>query len=178
MKLRDAEDILREWDKSGRYVFLKSDLLKLFNEPSAHTVNQTIARLVKTGILIHAAHGVYIYAYSRHLDSNTLARIALALRRGHYVFESLESALSQWGDISQIPIDRITCMTTGRSGEYVTPFGTIEFTHTERSAQDIIANIVKRPGNPLPIATREFARANLKRVGRNMNMLQKGDERG
>lgn len=178
MKLRDAEGILRDWDKTGHYVFLKSDLFKLFNEPSAHTANQTIARLVKAGILTHAAHGVYVYAHSRHLDSNTLARIALALRRGHYVFESLESALSQWGDISQIPIDRITCMTTGRSGEYVTPFGTIEFTHTERSAQDIIANIVNRPDNPLPIATREFARANLKRVGRNMNMLQKGDEHG
>ncbi len=41
----------------------------------------------------------------------------------------LESALSEYGVISQIPIDRLTIMTTGRKGHYKTPYGTIEFTH-------------------------------------------------
>lgn len=38
--------------------------------------------------------------------------------RGEYNYISLESALSEYGIISQIPIDRLTIMTTGRKGEY------------------------------------------------------------
>ncbi|MDV7106381.1 hypothetical protein R3X26_18525 [Vibrio sp. TH_r3] len=32
--------------------------------------------------------------------------------------------LSDFGVISQIPVDRLTVMTTGRSGEFKTPLGT------------------------------------------------------
>ncbi|WP_422139500.1 hypothetical protein [Endozoicomonas sp. ALC020] len=64
--------------------------------------------------------------------------IAIALRRGDYNYISLESALSEYGAISQIPVDRLTIMTTGRKGEYKTPFGVLEFTHTRRSVADIL----------------------------------------
>lgn len=175
MRAVEAEDILRRQDRSGRNAFTKADLAKLFGEASSNTTDQTIRRLTKNGVLVHAAHNVYVYAHSNHLDASTLPRIALILRKGRYVYESLESALSQWGDISQIPPDRITCMTTGRSGEYITPYGTIEFTHTDRSPLEIAANIITRPDNPLPIATREFARTNLRRVGRNVDMLKEED---
>ena len=54
------------------------------------------------------------------------------MRRGEYSYISLETMLSEYGAISQVPIDRLTVMTTGRKGEYETPFGVIEFTHTKR----------------------------------------------
>lgn len=170
MKITQAENILRRWDDSGKYIFTKTDLRKIFNE-SPNTLTATLNRLVVSGVLIKAAHNLYIYAYSKNIGATTLEDIALNLRRGDYVFESLESALSQWGLISQIPIDRITCMTTGRSGEYTTPFGTVEFTHTNKPAGVILDNIVKRPGHSLPIATKDFALKNLKRVGRNLDMV-------
>ncbi|PHM28446.1 hypothetical protein [Xenorhabdus budapestensis] len=71
----------------------------------------------------------------------TAKDLAKAMRRGEYNYVSLESALSEYGAISQIPIDRLTVMTTGRKGTYKTPFGIIEFTHTKRSAPNIICNI-------------------------------------
>ena len=171
MRIIEAENELRHWDDSGKYIFTKSDLRKILNE-SPNTLTATIKRLITAGILTKVAHNLYMYSHSKRIGATTLEDIALNLRRGDYVFESLESALSQWGLISQVPLDRITCMTTGRSGEYTTPFGTIEFTHTSNPTQIILDNTIMRPGHPLPIATKSFAIRNLKRVGRNLNMIE------
>ncbi|MEG0418713.1 MAG: hypothetical protein RSB04_12660 [Gordonibacter sp.] len=171
MKSNETHQLLSHWDRKGRYVYTKADLAKLINDPSDNTLSETLRRLVANGTLVRAARGVYVYANSRHLGSSTIEDVALALRRGEYVFESLESALSLWGDISQIPLDRITLMTTGRKGEYRTPFGVIEFTHTQSSPATILDNTVQRPDHPIPLATKEFARANLKQVRRNLSLL-------
>ena len=72
--------------------------------------------------------------------------------------------------ISQIPIDRLTIVTTGRKGEYKTPFGTIEFTHTKRTVSDII-NQIHNIGRPLRFASKHAALRDLKRVGRNMHLV-------
>jgi len=174
MKQNEALKILCHWDRKGRYVFLKRDFAILFNE-HGKKLDKTLERLAKSGILERVAHGVYLYSASAHIGAYTLDEIALALRRGEYVFESLESALSQWGRISQIPIDRITYMTTGRSGEFVTPFGVAEFSHTEANWIEINGNTVRRPNRRIPIATEEYALKNLRRVGRNYDLVLEMD---
>ena len=83
---------------------------------------------------------------------------------------SLESTLSEYGAISQIPLDRLTIMTTGRKGEYKTPFGTIEFTHTKRSPNEIL-NHTEAIGRPLRLANKNTAYRDLKRVGRNTHLV-------
>ena len=82
--------------------------------------------------------------------THTLENVAKAMRRGEYNYVSLESALSEYGVISQIPM-RLTVMTTGRKGEVNTPFGTIEFTHTSRPIHDILDDI-HDIGRPLRLA--------------------------
>ncbi|MCA2486583.1 hypothetical protein LAZ45_26780, partial [Vibrio alginolyticus] len=72
--------------------------------------------------------------------------------------------------ISQVMIDRITIMTTGRKGEFKTPYGVIEFTHTKRDAIDIINNTITSD-RPLRIAKKEAAIRDLKRVGRNTHLI-------
>jgi len=111
-----------------------------------------------------------VYALARSMDSHTVERIAVALRRGEYNYISLESALSEYGAISQIPVDRLTVMTTGRKGLYRTPWGTIEFTHTKRATSNIIASICN-VGRPLRLATPMAAWRDLKRVGRNTHLV-------
>jgi len=172
MKQAKAIKILNRWDKQGRYVFRKSDLVYVFDE-QGRSLDSTLMQLVKNGVLDRVAHGVYLYAFSRNIGSETLGYIARNLRRGDYTFESLESALSQYGIISQIPIDRITLMTTGRSGEYRTPYGVIEFTHTKAKLEDIVANTIERESNPLPIANKHYAFKNLQSVGRNLTLVDK-----
>lgn len=158
-------------DKAGRYVFTYRDLVKVFPEDNARTLQAGLKRLVQQGILLNAAKGIYLYALSRHRGSNTLEQIAKTIRRGEYNYISLESALSEYGAISQIPIDRLTVMTTGRKGEYKTPFGTIEFTHTKRPVVDIINNRFD-VGRPLKLAGKATAYRDLKRVGRNTHLVE------
>jgi hypothetical protein len=107
---------------------------------------------------------------SQHRGKDTLELIARTLRRGAYNYVSLESALSEWGAISQIPVGRLTVMTTGRKGEYKTPYGVIEFTHTKRPLTEVLASGVER-GRPLRIASKQAALRDLKRVGRNTHLL-------
>ena len=98
----------------------------------------------------------------------------MAFRRGCYNYTSLESALSEYGAISQILIDRITVMTTGRKAEITTPYGTIEFTHTNRKASDILRGTIDFD-RPLRFATAATAYRDLKRVGRNLHMVSEND---
>ncbi len=170
MKQIEATRTLDSWDKKGRSVFRKRDLSLIFGE-NGKTLDQTLARLMESGILQRVAHGIYLYSFSKHVGPMTIEHIARNLRRGELTFESLESALSQYGVISQIPLDRITLMTTGRSGEYRTPYGTIEFTHTKADAGTIRANIIDREDHPLPIANKQYAYANLRAVGRNLALV-------
>jgi len=171
MRQSQALPTLREWDKRGRYVFQRAALAKLFAGDSEKTFSEGLNRLVKSGLLVRAARGVYVNPHAHSLDSRTIERIAQALRPGEYSYVSLESMLSEYGEISQIPIDRLTVMTTGRKGVYRTPYGTIEFTHTARPVAEILGNIKQVEGRPLRIASREVAWRDLKRVGRNVGMV-------
>jgi hypothetical protein len=67
-------------------------------------------------------------------------------------------------------------MTTGRSGIYKTPYGVIEFVHTKRSVADLLNSMRKIDKRPLRIATKDAAIRDLKRVGRNVHLLEQGDE--
>lgn len=165
---------LNHWDAQGRFVFTRADLAKIFHEDSPRAFKAGLQRLVTDGILLRPVRGVYLYALSRSGSSDTIEHIARALRRGEYNYVSLESALSEYGAISQIPVDRLTVMTTGRKGEYPTPFGTIEFTHTKRGPTDILAGI-RDVGRPLKLATPAIAWRDLKRVGRNTHLVNEQD---
>ncbi len=174
MNTLKAIHILDAWDNKDRYVYTKRDLSKILSE-TGDLLAQTLRRLVDQDILQRVARGAYIYARSRQISGYTIEEIAQALRRGEYNFLSLESILSEYGRISQIMIDRITVVTTGRSGEYETPYGVIEFTHTKADPQEILANTLWRKPHPLPIATEDYALRGLRKSRRNLGMLTEED---
>ncbi len=173
MDKQTALRVLTTWDELGRYVFTLRDLSKLFPGDGAKTLREGLGRMVKCGLLQRAGRGIYVFPLARSLDSHTIERIATALRRGEYNYISLESALSEYGFISQIPIDRLTVMTTGRKGLHNTPWGNIEFTHTKRPVHDILENI-RDIGRPLRLAKPLTAWRDLKRVGRNTHLVDRG----
>lgn len=170
MDRQTAIKVLSDWDSKGRYVYTLHDFAKLFPDDKPKTLQEGVNRLVRSGLLKRACRGVYVYSLARSFDSFTIERITQALRRGAYNYISLESALSEYGAISQIPIDRLTVMTTGRLGTYHTPWGTVEFTHTKRAASDIVARTHKTE-RPLRMATVQTAWRDLKRVGRNTQLV-------
>lgn len=125
---------------------------------------------MKAGVLQRISRGLFIFTLSERRDPHLLEHIAVALRRGSYAYVSLETALSEYGVISQIPLAGLTVMTTGRAGIFETPFGRIEFIHTKRSVEDILDNTVDI-GRPLRMATPQAAARDLRRVGRNVHLI-------
>jgi len=172
VKTFDAIQALRTFDKKGKYVFIKHDMAKLFPYDSPKALDEGLIRLVKAGLIKRACRGIYVNENAYCFDGYIIEHIAKALRRSAYNYVSLESALSEYGSISQIPLDRLTVMTTGRKGVHKTQYGVIEFTHTKRSVINILDHIQTVTGRPLRVATQETALRDLKRVGRNLHLLQ------
>ena len=168
---------LSEWARAGRVVFTVGDLAKLFHEDRHKTLLAALRRLMRDGVLERACRGVYVYLLAGDGAPHLIEHIVVALRRGSYSYVSLESALSEYGAISQIPVDRLTAMTTGRKGVYRTPWGTIDLTHTKRSPADILENTLD-VGRPLRLATQHAAWRDLKRVGRNTHLVDESSLTG
>ena len=171
MNQRDANATLRDWDGRGRHVFTRRQLARLFRDDTPEAFAAGLDRLVGAGLLVRACRGVYVNPHAQSLDSRVVERIAQALRPGAYNYVSLESRLSETGAISQIPLDRLTVMTTGRKGTYRTPYGVIEFTHTKRPIADVLAHIRQEDVRPLRVASAAAAWRDLKRVGRNLALV-------
>ena len=171
MRLSEAVRVLSGQDEQGQYVFARRDLRNLFPKDSARAFQAGLGRLVRGGVLLRAAQGVYVYAYSRRRGPDTIEQVARMMRRGEHSYVSLESALAQHGAISQVPM-RVTVMTTGRKGEYATPFGVIEFTHTSRPVREILRS-ARDVGRPLRLAGKRAAWRDLMRVGRNTHLVDR-----
>ena len=171
MKTVEAIKVLMDLDTKGKDVFAIEELRVMFPERSPKTFAAGLRRMVQQGIIRRAARGVYVNTLSRLPKSYLVERVAVCLRRGGYSYVSLESALSEFGVISQIPMSRTTVMTTGRSGVVRTPYGVIEFTHTARRVADILRSTVVMTDRPLRIAKVETALRDLRRVGRNLHMV-------
>lgn len=166
----EAVKTLAEWDQNGWNVFTLSDMRKLFPHQSEKTLSESLRRLVQKGLLQRVVNGVFVNPLSSRSRIGMFERIACAIRRGEYNYISLECALSEWGVISQIPQAYLTILTTGRKGVFNTPYGVIEFTHTQRSALEILKNTIQRE-RPLRIATAQAALRDLRRVGRNLHLV-------
>ncbi len=172
MNQTQAIHALRQLDSMGRYVFSRQNLRTVFPSDSEKTFTEGLGRMVRAGILQRAARGVYVNEGAKSRDGWTIERVALALRPADLSYVSLESALSEYGIISQIPVGRITLMTTGRSGVFETPYGTIEFVHTDRSPARIRENTIEGDGRrPLRVARAQAALQDLRRVGRNLHLV-------
>ncbi|NHZ88164.1 hypothetical protein F2P45_03865 [Massilia sp. CCM 8733] len=162
---------LSELDRRGVYVMARRDIEKLFPEEGEKAMEKSLQRMVADGLLQRVAKGLYLNPAATSKNRWVAEEIAKALRPGCLSYVSLESVLSEYGVISQIPISRMTVMTTGKSGVVDTPFATIEFTHTKRGVAQIIERTILVKSRPLRIATRQAAIRDLLRVGRNANMI-------
>ena len=98
-----------------------------------------------------------------HMGRRGLGVVARHLRPGHLCYVSYESALAEFGSISQVPMVYIVA-TTGNSGEHRSPYGDLEFCHTSRSETEILANTVFDDRLGLRLATPAMAHADLARV--------------
>ena len=175
MRLPEVINTLFYWSRKNRVLFTRDELRKLFPEDTDAAFKKGLTRLISLGILHRVSRGIFLFGLIDSRDPYLLEQIAVTLRKGHYNYLSLESALSEYGVISQVPLAGITVMTTGRSGVFDTSFGQIEFTHTKRSIHNILDH-TRNIDRPLRIATSHAAIRDLRRVGRNVHLIDENKQ--
>lgn len=168
----DLIEQLAGLERRGIFVLAKRDIEKLFPDEDEKALEKSLQRMVKDGLLLKAARGIYVNPAAAYRNpGRVVEEVAKALRPGKLCYVSLESLLSEHGVISQIPISHLTVMTTGASGTHETPYGTIEFTHTKRSIPEVLFRTVYVKERPLRMAKKRAAIQDLMRVGRNTDMI-------
>ena len=159
--------------RDGHVVYLKDELRTLFAKNTEETFNYTLRAFVEDETLLRISKGVYCYADRKSVaPDKIIGQAVAALRYGHLNYLSLESALSNYGIISQIPF-RLTFMTTGRSGLVDCELGIFKFTHTSRDPLEILPGIYT--GEDFHRASPQTALRDLRRVGRNVHLVDEDE---
>ena len=120
------------------YLFTRSDLCALFPGLSDTALKTLLSRAVTDGLLARVCRGIYLYERVDYPRGLVLFHAAARLRADTFNYISLETALSDAGVISQIPINCVTLMSAGRSNTIdCGAWGRIEFVHTRQHPADV-----------------------------------------
>lgn len=139
--LKQLAETLRTLAGREHCVFAPSDLAGAV--PECGQLPVLLSRATKAGLLQRVCRGIYFYPVRDYPAGNLLFHAAARLRASEFNYISLETALSDEGVISQVPMNWISLMTSGRShvidcGDY----GKIEFVHTAQRPDDIAGELV------------------------------------
>lgn len=152
-------------------IFTTQDLALLLEEPVSANFRKFLSKAVQSGVLKRVTHNLYMNPVVPPNSPGVLEKIARLLHWNKFMYVSLESQLSYTGRISQLTMQYLTLMTTGRKGAFTTPFGTVEFTHTQREISQLEDDVYFDAETGVFRAKEHRAIADLKRVGRNVHML-------
>jgi predicted transcriptional regulator of viral defense system len=133
---------LRKLARNDGQVFSLSDLHALLPQHQEGAFKSIVTRLEKREDLVRVCRGIYMLPESPLHGSDLLGHTATRLRAGGFNYLSLETVLSDAGIISQVPVNRIILMSSGRSnviscGKY----GSIEFIHTRKKASELAPHL-------------------------------------
>ncbi len=154
------------------YLFTLQDLRALCPELSNSAFKTLISRTVRAGYLSRICRGLYICKRAIPPSGFVLYHAAALLRANEFNYISLETVLSDAGDISQIPMIWVSIMPSGRSnivscGE----FGTIEFIHTTQKPSHIMKQLIYDTNCRLWRAIVPLALRDMKATHRNCDLI-------
>jgi hypothetical protein len=123
-------------------LFTLTDLRALLPALSEAAFKTLLSRAVSDGQLARVCRGLYLYEQADYPRGQLLFHAAARLRAGTFNYISLETALSDAGVISQMPLNWITLMSAGRSNIIrCGAWGTIEFVHTRKRPDDVAGQL-------------------------------------
>lgn len=164
---------LTEHANSNRGIYSFKDMRALYPELSDIAFKTLLSRSVSSGHLIKVCRGIYLSKYSTP-DGLTLFHTASMLRANDFNYISLETALSDAGIISQIPLNTITIMSSGRSNIIdCGQFGKIEFIHTTQKPDQIMNQLQYDDNCGLWRANVALALRDMRATHRSIDLLDK-----
>ncbi|MDD3935671.1 type IV toxin-antitoxin system AbiEi family antitoxin domain-containing protein [Rhodoferax sp.] len=154
------------------YLFAPADLRALLAGLSDAAFKTLLSRATATGLITRVCRGLYLYNRVDYPRGLLLFHAAARLRADTFNYISLETALSDAGVISQIPINRITLMSSGRSNVIGCGIlGSIEFVHTRKRPQDVADQLHYDQRCHLWRATVALALLDMRLTRRNMDLI-------
>lgn len=168
MRRRVLNDRLTQADRAGVWAFTLPSFSTLMGGIEPAYLKLMMKRLSDQGVLVRAARGIYVNPNARSLPPDVRRGLVRFLRPREISYVSLEAKLSEAGVISQIATV-LTCMTTGSPGRFDTPWGAVEFTHTDRKIE-VGTDVIVQDDGTLEATIRTAAR-DLRRVGRNLGLI-------
>ncbi len=140
--LRRLMKRLSQSASADRYLFTPSDLRAIVPDLSAAAFKTLLSRATKEEYLIRLCRGLYMIDGRPSTSGLLLFHAAARLRAECFNYISLETALSAAGVISQLPMNRITLMSSGRSSVINCGVaGTIEFVRTRQRPEELVGRI-------------------------------------
>ena len=170
--VRQLAKILEQLANNEHYLFSLSGLRAALPDHSVGAFKTLLSRAEKTGLLKRICRGVYLFPRVTVPAGLLLFHVAALLRAGDFNYISLETALSDAGVISQLPINWITIMSSGRSnviqcGEW----GAIEFVHTSKLPNDLSEQLEYDTRCRLWRASVALAVKDMKSTRRNLDLI-------
>lgn len=154
------------------YLFTLEDLRALLPDSSDAAFKTLLSRAVAGGYLARVCRGLYLYEHVDYPRGLVLFHAAARLRADTFNYISLETALSDAGAISQIPINCITLMSAGRSSTIrCGAWGTIEFVHTRKRPNDVASQLHYDPRCHLWRASASLAAQDMRATRRNTDLI-------
>jgi predicted transcriptional regulator of viral defense system len=163
---------IRKLAKPDHCLFTPHDLRALLPDLSDGAFKTLLSRAVKDGYLVHFCRGLYLYEEATPSYGSLLFHAASRLRSDAFNYISLETVLSESGIISQIPMNIIFIMSSGRSNTLSCGrFGRIEFVHTCQKPDDIASNLYYEKRSKLWKASVSLALRDMRATHRSLDLI-------
>ena len=170
--IRQLIDTINQLVSPEVCLFTSSDLRSILPEHSEAAFKTLLSRAVSERYLIRLCRGLYLYEKAKPDRGLILPHAAAKLRPLGLNYLSLETVLSDAGVISQIPINRIMVMSSGRSGVIdCGHWGSIEFVKTRQRPQDLVHHLKYDARTWLWRANVEQALRDMRATHRNLDLI-------
>lgn len=153
-------------------LFTPADLRSILPTHSDNAFKTLLSRAVREGHLTRLCRGLYLYEKANPDQGLILPHAAAKLRPWGLNYLSLETVLSDAGVISQMPINRIMVMSSGRScvidcGKW----GSIEFIKTRQHPEELVGQLTYDANARLWRATVPQALRDMRATHRDMDLI-------
>jgi hypothetical protein len=170
--IRHLTQSLASLATAEHYLFAPDDLRALLPNVSDSAFKTLLSRAVRGGYLARVCRGLYLYEHVDYPRGLVLFHAAARLRADTFNYISLETALSDAGVISQIPINWVALMSSGRSSTIrCGAWGTIEFVHTCKGPDDVASQLHYDARCHLWRASVGLAVQDMRATRRNMDLI-------